>query len=213
MGNNFKSRELHLRRQTSAVELQHLRYAIAAADFGSFRRAADMLMLQQSTISRCVLQLERLIGVTFFERSSGGVRATEPGRDFLRLARSIVGQMDSLVAVAHKTGRGRVGRLSIGFYTSLSAGTFRTILVDFAKRFPEIELDMIEGSRSRLLMALRNSAVDVAIVTGETALSENGWMPLWSERILIVLPESHRLASAKVINWTELKGETLARFA
>jgi DNA-binding transcriptional LysR family regulator len=34
-------------------------------------------------------------------------------------------------------------------------------------------------------------------------------MPLWTERILIVLPESHRLATAKTVNWTDLKGETL----
>ena len=166
-------------------------------------------MLQQSTVSRCILQLERLIGVTIFERSSGGVRATEAGRDFLRLARSILEQMDSLVTTAHKAGRGEAGRLTIGFYTSLTTGNLRATLVDYARRFPEIELGMVEGSRRRLLTALRNGAVDVAIVTGETPFSENKCMPLWSERILIVLPVEHRLAKEETISWTDLKGERL----
>jgi DNA-binding transcriptional LysR family regulator len=107
--------------------------------------------------------------MTIFERSSGGLRATEPGRDFLRLARLILEQVDSLVTRAHRTGRGEAGRLTIGFYT-LTAGNLRATLVDYARRFPEIELGMIEGSRARLATALRNGAIDIAIVTGETRL-------------------------------------------
>lgn len=34
-------------------------------------------------------------------------------------------------------------------------------------------------------------------------------MPLWTERILIALPEAHRLAANEIIYWTDLKGETL----
>jgi DNA-binding transcriptional LysR family regulator len=92
----------HIR--ASAVDLQHLRYAVAAADHGSFRRAAEVLLLQQSTLSRCISQLEHSIGMTIFERFSGGVRATTAGRHFLRTARSIVEQMDSLVNSAAKRG-------------------------------------------------------------------------------------------------------------
>src|SRR5260370_10989205 len=94
-----------IRGRGAAVDLQHLRYAVAAADHGSFRRAAEVLLLQQSTLSRCIRQLEHVVGMTLFERSSGGVRATEAGRRFLRLARSILEGIDSLVSIAHRTGR------------------------------------------------------------------------------------------------------------
>jgi len=53
--------------RASAVDLQHLRYAVAAADHGSFRRAAEVLLLQQSTLSRCICQLEHSLGMTVFE--------------------------------------------------------------------------------------------------------------------------------------------------
>jgi hypothetical protein len=99
--------------RTPAVDLQHLRYAVAAADHGSFRRAADALLLRQSTLSRCIRQLEHSIGMMIFERSSGGVQAASAGRDFLRTARSILEQMDSLVKSTHHAGRGEAGRLSV----------------------------------------------------------------------------------------------------
>jgi DNA-binding transcriptional LysR family regulator len=57
-----------------------------------------------------------------FERSSGGVRATETGQGFLRTARSILEQIDALVTASHSTGRGEAGRMAIGFYTSLFRG-------------------------------------------------------------------------------------------
>lgn len=125
------SRNTVLRNSSSAVDLAHLRYTVAAADHGSFRRAADALLLRQSTLSRCVRRLEELLGMTDFERSSGGVVATRSGRDFLRMARSFLEQMEALTTFAHSTGRGTAGRLAIGFFTSFSAGNLRATLADF----------------------------------------------------------------------------------
>ncbi|KJC56174.1 LysR family transcriptional regulator [Bradyrhizobium sp. LTSPM299] len=187
----------------------HLRYAVAAADHGSFRQAAEALLLPQTKLSRCVRQLEERIELIVFERSSGGVRATQAGRDFLRMARSILEQMDTLMASAHSAGRGEAGRLAVGFYTSLSAGNLRATLIDFAQQFPRIEVGMTESSRTRLTTALRNGAIDVAIVTGETPLLDSKIMSLWSERVVVVLPEGHPLADGEAVYWTDLKGETL----
>lgn len=204
-----KSTNAAHRSLTSPVDLMHLRYAVAAADYGSFRRAAEALLLRQSTMSRGVRQLEERIQMIVFERSSGGVRATEAGRHFLRMARSILEQMDTLVTNAHSAGRGEVGRLVIGFYTSLSAGNLRATLIDYAQRFPQIEIGVTESSRTRLYTALRNSAIDVAILTGGTTFLASRSMALWSERIVVALPEGHRLANGETVYWTDLKGETL----
>jgi DNA-binding transcriptional LysR family regulator len=204
-----KSKYASLSSKASAVDLQHLRYAVAAADHGSFRRAAETLLLQQSTLSRCIRQLEHSIGLAIFERSSGGVRATAAGRDFLRTARSILEQLDSLVRNTHHAGQGEAGRLSVGFFTSLSAGNLRATLVDYQTRFVQIDVCLKESSRKRLVTALRNGALDIAIVTGELPLLETQGMPLWSERILLALLKEHPLASKEVVYWTDLRDETV----
>ena len=200
---------LSLRNQSSAIALQHLRYAVASSEYGSFRRAAEALLMRQSTLSRSIRQLEETIGVTVFERSSGGVCATSAGLDFLRVARSILEQMDALVTSTYCKGRGEAGRLSVGFYTSLSAGNLRATLVDFRQRCPQVELGMVERSRMRLVAALRNGAIDIVIATGGGPVFDSKELPLWRERILVALPEGHPLAERKTIYWTDLRNETV----
>ena len=197
------------RRTSPAFSLQNLRYALAAADYGSFRRAAEGLLLRQSTLSRCVRQLEESIGMAVFERSSGGVRATQAGRQFLRSARSILEQVEALAARTQSTGRGEAGRLTVGFYTALAAGNLRATLIDVSQRFPQLELEMFESSRARLITALRSGVVDIAIIPGATALPESKTMSLWSERILVAAPDGHALAERETVHWIDLREEKI----
>jgi len=64
------------------LELRHLRSAVAAADCGSFRQAAELLRSQQSSLSRGISELEHHLGIAIFERYSGGVRQRGPGAAF-----------------------------------------------------------------------------------------------------------------------------------
>lgn len=192
-----------------AVDLQQLRFAVAASDNGSIRQAAEQLSIRHSTLSRSVRQLEHLIGVAVFERSGGGVKPTPAGRNILWMARLILEQVDVLVATAKSNGRGEAGRLSIGFCTSISAGNLRATLTEYKKRFPRIELATVERSRARLATALRNGTVDVLIVTGDIQLPADHVRPLWSERILVSLPEDHVLATKAVVYWTDLRDQTV----
>lgn len=195
--------------QVLAVDLQQLRFAIAATDYGSIRQAAELLSIRHSVLSRSIRQLEHRIGVNVFERSGGGVKPTPAGRSVLRMARLILEQVDVLVATARSNGRGESGRLSIGFCTSISAGNLRATLTEFKHRYSRIELATVERSRTRLATALRNGTVDILIVTGEVPLPDNTVRPLWSERILVSLPETHALAAGQVVHWTDLRNETV----
>ena len=192
-----------------AVDLQQLRFAVTAADYGSIRQAAEVLSIRHSILSRSIRQLEHLIGVAVFERSGGGVKPTPAGRSVLWMARLILEQVDVLVATAKSNGRGEAGRLSIGFCTSISAGNLRATLTEFKNRFPGVELATVERSRTRLATALRNGSVDILVVTGEVPLPDNNVRPLWSERILVSLAENHPLAARSVIYWTDLRDETV----
>jgi DNA-binding transcriptional LysR family regulator len=182
---------------------------VTAASHGSIRSAAEALLVRQSTLSRAIRQLEHSIGIAVFQRSSGGVHATECGRRFLLVAESILEQIDSLALSARMGGRGEAGRLAIGFYTSLTTGHLRATLTDYARRFPRIEIGMLESSRSSLQASLPNGIVDIAIVTGERGFIGTGSMLLWSEPVLVALPETHQLAHNAVLQWTDLKNDTL----
>lgn len=174
---------------------------------GSFRKAADLLALKQSNLSRRVRHLEEQLGITLFERTSGGVRPTLAGRDFVSGVRRILDELQGVVDGAKAVGRGEAGYLMIGFYTSLSAGNLRASLVEFGRRYPQVAISTVEGSRSRLFDGIHNGTIDIAIVTGEPASDVDRAMVLWSERIIVALPADHPLAANEIIYWTDLKRE------
>ena len=188
----------------SSCDLQCPRRILVA--FGKLRTYCGLV---NRSLSRCVRKLEHSIGVVVFERSSGGVKPTPGGREFLRTARPILEQVDALVATAKTTRRGETGKLAVGFCTSLSTGNLRAALLDFKVHFPHIELVTVERSRTRLTTALRNGTLDILVVTGATPLLESQTLPLWSERILVALPEDHPLTTRDVVLWTDLRNQTV----
>ncbi|WP_076858437.1 LysR family transcriptional regulator [Bradyrhizobium mercantei] len=195
--------------QSASIGLHHLRSAVAAADCGSFRQAAELLAVRHSVLSRSIKQFEHLLGVALFERSTGGVAPTAAGRRILRLSRMILEQVDTLVVMGRTSGRGEEGRLAAGFCTSMSAGNLRASLMDFKKRFPQVELATVERSRIRLVSALRSGALDVVITPGRLLSDDCRNLLLWSERVMISIPEDHILAARETVFWTDLRNETV----
>lgn len=192
-----------------AIDLQQLRLAVVACDYGSFRRAAEALSMKHNVLSRSIGQLEYLIGASLFERSSGGIKPTLTGRAVLRIARLILEQVDMLVETGRSGGRGDTGHLVIGFYTSMSTGNLRATIGELKKLLPQLELATMERSRSRLMTALRNGTVDVVVSPGRLPSKDTRSLLLWSERILISLPQDHCLAAREIIYWTDLRNEKI----
>jgi DNA-binding transcriptional LysR family regulator len=88
-----------------------LRYAEAAERYESFRKAADYLGVKQSNLSRRIRVLEEELGVVLFERTSGGVRPTASGRDFVNGVRRILNELQIVVDGTMAAGRGEAGYL------------------------------------------------------------------------------------------------------
>ncbi|WP_298363124.1 LysR family transcriptional regulator [uncultured Bradyrhizobium sp.] len=201
--------ENNRRNAASAVNLQQLRFAVVACDYGSFRRAAEVLSIKHTALSRSIGQLEYLVGTSLFERSSGGIKPTVAGQAVLRIARLILEQVDTLVDTGRSGGRGDAGHLVIGFYTSVSTGNLRTTIGEFKKLLPQIELATMERSRFHLMTALRNGTVDVVISPGRLVSKDVNSRLLWSERILISLRQDHWLAAREIIYWADLRNEKI----
>ena len=188
-------------------DIRQLRYAIAAADHGSFYRAARTLDIEQSTLSRAILKLERSIGMPIFERSRAGVTMTLAGSAFIRSAKPMVATADKMVAMMRAAGQGRAGGLRLGHNSSVSAGNLRATLMSWREAHPDVEVECVEADRSVLLAGLDTGEIDMAILMGAAGYDGFRCEPLWSERMLAALPASHMLAERDVVHWTDLRDE------
>ena len=188
-------------------DIRQLRHAIAAANHGSFYRAARALDIEQSTLSRAILKLERSIGMPIFERSRAGVTMTPAGNAFIRSAKPMVATADKMVAMMRAAGQGRAGGLRLGHNSSVSAGNLRATMMSWHEAHPDVDVECVEADRSVLLAGLDAGEIDMAILMGTASYNGFRCEPLWSERMLVALPASHPLAERDVVHWTDLRGE------
>ena len=188
-------------------DMRQIQYALAAADHGSFYRAARALNVEQSTLSRAILKLERSVGMPIFKRSRAGITTTLAGDAFIRGAKPMIAAADKLVAMMRAAGQGRAGGLMLGHNSSVSAGHLRATLMAWHDGHPDVEIECVEDNRSVLLAGLDRGEVDIAILMGTANYDGFHCEPLWSERMLAALPTSHPLAARDVIHWTDLRGE------
>lgn len=192
-----------------SVEFRDLRWAIAASQHRSLRQAAETLKIKQSTLSRCLQNLEYKLGGTLFERTNGGTRPTIEGQEFLDAARRIVVETETIAARLKTRSRGESGRLTIGIHTSLSAGNLRATLLDHRQRFPDVDTHLVDGSSDHLISDLASSTIDVAIVAEPNPRWSDSSLLVWSERVVAALPENHPLTGHDVVHWGELRREPL----
>lgn len=78
------------------MQFSALRYFLETARLGSIRRAAEVLHVAPSAVSRQIALLEQNFGAPLFERHATGVRLTTAGQVFSRQARATVRDFDRL---------------------------------------------------------------------------------------------------------------------
>ncbi|MQB37458.1 LysR family transcriptional regulator [Agrobacterium tumefaciens] len=188
------------------VDFRLFQYALTSAEYGSFRRAAAALNLQQSTVSRGVRNLEHRVGAELFERSHAGIRPTPAGDRFLQEATLGFDHLRRAMRQAVASQRGEDGELTVG--ASIPFTLFGDLFERFREKHAGVELEIVESTTSASSALVQQRRVDVAIVA---KLYENGGfqsLHLGDEPMLAVLPRSHPQASARRLSIDDLQQET-----
>lgn len=178
-----------------------------AADERSFARAAMVLNMKQSTLSRKVLHLEDQLGFRLFDRTTRGARPTDVARPFLDAARQIIDDLDGLQRRAQALRMARRARLALGYSGSLFNGILAPSISDFLKHHPDIQFDGFERAPQRLFGALSAGLVDAIIAPCGLRGRDMMHMPLWREPLRVCFSPRHRLAGIDPIRWDDLKRE------
>jgi len=192
----------------SSIELRHLRYFLAAAEHGSFRKAGIALAVQESAISRRIRDLENRLGASLFQRHNGGVKLTMAGRNFLDQTRVAMKHLGDGVIDVGAIGRSESGHLRVGIFSSLSSGFLHELFRAYDVDRKSVRVDFSDGNPAEHIAAVRMHQIDVAFVTGtaQHAGCETGH--LWSEQVFAVLPSAHYLADRPSLVWSDLIGQT-----
>lgn len=190
------------------IEIRHIRYFIAASEYGSFRKAANALGIQGSAVSRRIRDLEDKLGASLFHRHSGGVSLTQAGQHFLRRARKALRQIGEGARDVATIGRAEGGSIKVGIFSSLASGFLSDLLRAYDKNHAGVRIEFIDGNPAEHVSAIRQLRLDVAFITGTAGWPECETDHLWCERVFVVLPCNHLLARKAELDWPDLSSET-----
>lgn len=189
------------------IDLTSVAQAISVSEQLSFRRAAVVLGAPQSVVSRRVRDLEDELGVSLFERHSGGVRTTAAGRMFFNRARKALLELDYAVKSAGSAGRGAEGHLRVGIFASIASGFSRDLLAAYAVEHPQVAIDVAEFAPREQVARIKERRLDVAFLTGVPMAPGLDVELLWHERVFVVLADAHPLAQESNLLWSRLRDE------
>ncbi len=187
------------------LSLRQLRYFLEVAQLHSFTRAADVLHVAQSALSRQVRMLEDELGVALFVRLDRGVTLTEAGERLRDRVAALLKDLDAIrQEVVDSQGVPR-GELAVGMPPSMREMITVPLMVNYCRDFPKVLLHVNEGISIDLAKLVGDGNLDCAVVVDLMTLPHLRAIPLIKEQLYLVGPRKLRLKPTRAV--------TLARAA
>jgi DNA-binding transcriptional LysR family regulator len=192
------------------VKLRDLHILLTVAQSGSLSRAAEQLAVSYPVVSRAISDLEQALGARLFDRLARGVELTMYGQAFLKCGVAVFDELRRGVQQIELLADPSVGELRIGTNFALAEGLLSNVIDRIVHRFPRIAVQVrTEGGRV-LRDALRQRAIDVAIVPSRPSMVHDQDLecePLFEERLFVVAGAESRWARLRRIELAELMNE------
>lgn len=183
------------------MQLQSLRLFMAVADTGSFKAAASQRHTVQSNVTAHIKKLEAELGVALFSRQAG-VHLTSAGRQLRVHAEATLAAHDNAIAMFSENGTPR-GELHIGAMESTAAVRLPSVLTDYHRRYPQVNLCLSTGTTAELVSRLLAGRLDAVFIAGEVPDPRLETVDAFDESLVLVSDRPHRtMPSAEALSAT-----------
>jgi LysR family transcriptional regulator, hydrogen peroxide-inducible genes activator len=189
------------------MEMHQLRYVAAVARAGNFSRAAEQCHVSQPSLSQQIQKLEEELGERLFDRMKREAKLTPHGEAFLPRALKILEEVDVAkreASDAHKLLRGRV---ILGVLPTIAPYLLPSVLVDFAKKFPDVEIVVHEDTTAQLLKLANAYEIDFAVASRPIRDPRMEVKDLFAEELRLALPPRHPLTRKRTVRLADLEKE------
>lgn len=137
---------------------------LTVAECKNLTKASEQLFISQPAITMNIKQLEETLGGKLFERKNKGVELTALGILLYDKVSPIVNELDNLENLAQLQNKLEIGYLRIGANSSNCNSMISNYLIEYAKKFPNVEIDMLRGGQKELLEKLKVGEIDIVFM-------------------------------------------------
>lgn len=184
------------------ITLRQLQYAQAIAEEGHFGRAALRCHVTQPALSQQVRLLEDRCNAPLFDRRGKTVALTPFGREFLAHAARVLNAAADLETFADMSAGHPARPLRFGLIPTVAPYLLPDILPALADELDDIQFSVSEGKTDRLLSALADGDIDLALIGTDLDRGNLTSVPLFADAF--VLATQRGTALPDPVNLTNL---------
>lgn len=190
--------------------LRQLELFSVLPDHPTLASAAASLHISESALSHAITELEKSIGEQLcVRRKARGLSLTPAGQFFASRARRLLKDANELVSELSNRQGHLKGPVSLGCYTGLASTVVPPIFEEFARRHPDVTLDVTVGNQADFFPALQRGQLDLAIVYDTMLPPGLAKRVVYETEVMAVLPQGHGLVDREVVDLADLAPEPL----
>lgn len=155
----------------------------------SFSKAASNLYISQPSLSGTIKRVEDEIGYEIFDRSTKPIGLTEIGYEYIKTIEKILELENNFNEFINDVDALKAGRVSVGGTHQYTSYLLPPIISSFIKKYPNIEVNIVEAKSSNLMKYLNDGTIDIAIDNYKYDESEYIKQFHSKDNILIAVPK------------------------
>jgi len=186
------------------ITLRQLYGFRAVADVGTFTAAAQRLQVAKPALSLNIRDLERELGAKLFDRTTRRVELTAAGREFLQSVDKLIADLEHAVQNARELADRKRGRLVVAAPPLLAALIVPGAVADYKKRFPAIEVSVIDAQTNVIIDKVRGGEADCGIGTFSEAEDGIRRERLFEDALMAWCPAQSPCARSNRLAWKDL---------
>jgi len=177
---------------------------------GSLSDAAEELGYTPSGVSRSISALEEETDLILLNRTHSGVTPTKECEELLPSIIKIIRQEEQLNQMASQLKGLEKGEIIIGtaynnFYPQISK-----LIFDFTRKFPDIEVRIVEGTSTQLVKMIENNAADFCIISKRKG--KYHWVHLLEDELVAIVSKDSPYAHKSSFNIKDFEKEPFIEF-
>ena len=193
------------------MDIRTLRAFVEVVRQGGFSQAAKTVFVTQSAISKAVRQLEDEVGIPLLERIGHHSRMTAAGEVVYARALRILAEREDLLAELDEIRGLKRGALHLGLPPIGSNTLFAPVFAKYRKRFPGIDIRLVEQGSTRLEEMLESG--DIELGASLLPIAQGfATQPVRCEPLVALLPAGHDAAFKTRIQFEDLADTALILF-
>lgn len=186
--------------------VNHLITFIAVAETRNFRRAAELIGRSQPSVTAHIGQLEELLGVPLFTRTTRQVIPTTAGTTLLLRAKCLVNEAEKLIGDLQSQATLMQSRLSVSVSPTVCARLMPRFLGLFQAEHPNVHVTFREDMGPEMFEALQTGKVEIGVGPYSQVPDSLKFEPLINQPFFLIMRRDHPLARIGHARVADLEG-------